>query len=525
MIENLEIAADKIKSSVKAHPTGLQRVIKNSFFWITTYALLIIITRIEFLQYEVIDWDESTFILMAQSVLDGHLPYVELFDIKPPMIYFMLAGAISIFGKSLLAVRIFGAVCILISSVLVMQIARRQSGPLAAGLAGLVVVALHAQPVAQFTSTELPATAMLLGALWFLITRRSSVSGMIFAGLLISLATLTRSNLAFVAVAFGFYLVLAGFFFPASRIQKWAIIPYTLAGLFPLALLIALYAWFDALPELRVGIFDVPLSYANNQHSFFETLIAHGRIWRSMIGNYPMIYGSFAYLTLMGIVVSIVGRKKNTWNSHNYLILCLMIGAITFSIFKGGVALSHYWLQVVPFGAILCAAALSKEHVSKGFRWIGYALVSISLMGAAYPTLRPGLEVLTRSEVLDERHYIRAAAEKIDAVRKPEDQIWALRAHIILWYLDMKPVSRVATQPSNMDIPAILDPLVKAGYIQTGEMERIYASKPEFIVTGARAENSHQYVAGPYNFRSFVTENYDVFHREKYLIIYRLKEK
>lgn len=157
MNETPEIAADKIKFSLKARPTGMQRVIENSFFWITAYALLIIITRIGFLQIEVIDWDESTFILMAQSVLDGHLPYVELFDIKPPMIYFMLAGAISIFGKSLLAVRILGAVCILISSVLVMQIARRQSGPLAAGLAGLVVVALHAQPVAQFTSTELPA--------------------------------------------------------------------------------------------------------------------------------------------------------------------------------------------------------------------------------------------------------------------------------------------------------------------------------------------------------------------------------
>ena len=215
MNENLEIASDNIKTRVIAHPTGMQRVIGNSFFWIATYALLIIITRIGFLQIEVIDWDESTFILMAQSVLDGHLPYVELFDIKPPLIYFMLAGAMSVFGKSLLAVRIFGAICILISSVLVMQIARRQSGPLAAGLAGLLVVALHAQPVAQFTSSELPATTMLLGALWFLINRRSSVSGMIFAGLLISLATLTRSNLAFVAVAFGFYLVLAGFFFPS----------------------------------------------------------------------------------------------------------------------------------------------------------------------------------------------------------------------------------------------------------------------------------------------------------------------
>jgi len=32
----------------------------------------------------VIDWDESTFILMGQSIIDGHLPYVKLWDLKPP---------------------------------------------------------------------------------------------------------------------------------------------------------------------------------------------------------------------------------------------------------------------------------------------------------------------------------------------------------------------------------------------------------------------------------------------------------
>src|SRR5437899_2303518 len=32
-----------------------------------------------------IDGDESTFILTAQSVLDGHLPYTDFWDIKPPV--------------------------------------------------------------------------------------------------------------------------------------------------------------------------------------------------------------------------------------------------------------------------------------------------------------------------------------------------------------------------------------------------------------------------------------------------------
>ncbi len=53
--------------------------------------------------------DESTFILMGQSILDGHLPYTELWDIKPPLAFFFFAAVITVFGKSIvneLALRI-----------------------------------------------------------------------------------------------------------------------------------------------------------------------------------------------------------------------------------------------------------------------------------------------------------------------------------------------------------------------------------------------------------------------------------
>ena len=96
--------------------------------------------RLWYLDFE--GWDESTFIIMGSHVLEGHLPYLELFDIKPPGIFFALAGVMSVFGENLLAVRFFGTFCLLVSAIAGYAIAIRQTTPLIAGASMTVFCAL-----------------------------------------------------------------------------------------------------------------------------------------------------------------------------------------------------------------------------------------------------------------------------------------------------------------------------------------------------------------------------------------------
>jgi hypothetical protein len=56
--------------------------------WFIIFALLVIITRLQALRFENIDWDESTFIIMASDVMRGHLPYLDVWDNKPPILFF-----------------------------------------------------------------------------------------------------------------------------------------------------------------------------------------------------------------------------------------------------------------------------------------------------------------------------------------------------------------------------------------------------------------------------------------------------
>jgi hypothetical protein len=70
--------------------------------WHIALCLLLtsILVRFPYYFIDVINWDESTFILMGQSILDGHLPYTELWDIKPPLAFAAFAFFIMVLGKS-----------------------------------------------------------------------------------------------------------------------------------------------------------------------------------------------------------------------------------------------------------------------------------------------------------------------------------------------------------------------------------------------------------------------------------------
>ncbi len=79
---------------------------------VTLLLSLALFLRFPFFFRDYIDRDESTFILMGQSILDGHLLYTNLWDVKPPLAFVSYALIIAIFGKSIISVRIAGAVCV-----------------------------------------------------------------------------------------------------------------------------------------------------------------------------------------------------------------------------------------------------------------------------------------------------------------------------------------------------------------------------------------------------------------------------
>ena len=141
----------------------LSGIASSSAIAATLFLLLSVATQTGNLSYEVIDWDESTFIIMASDILQGHLPYLNLYDNKTPGIFFILALVMWLFGETLLVVRLFGDIAVLIAAGATYLICRRSANPVESALAVLAMIAVTATAAFQPTLTEHVVIALVIG--------------------------------------------------------------------------------------------------------------------------------------------------------------------------------------------------------------------------------------------------------------------------------------------------------------------------------------------------------------------------
>lgn len=105
---------------------------------------MVIVVRIPALFQSVAGADEGLYALVAREWAGGHLPYTTVWETKPPLFFAILASAMLLFGKSMLAMRIAGDVAIACTACALYSIGRSvHRGGHAIGLtAGLLYAAL-----------------------------------------------------------------------------------------------------------------------------------------------------------------------------------------------------------------------------------------------------------------------------------------------------------------------------------------------------------------------------------------------
>src|SRR6516162_8782306 len=81
--------------------------------FISTVGLMI---RLPFFFPAVIDWDESSFIIVGQSTVDGFLPYQIAWEMKPAFVFWWFGAVIELFGKTIPAIRFAGFIWIVLSA-------------------------------------------------------------------------------------------------------------------------------------------------------------------------------------------------------------------------------------------------------------------------------------------------------------------------------------------------------------------------------------------------------------------------
>lgn len=497
----------------------LPRLTRSDIIFLICLALIPILLYLPFAGTP-FERDEGVYATIAQGVLHGQVPYRDLFDNKPPLVYIWYAFSFTLFGESVFAPRILAAICLSLTTLALFNQARmvlpmpaaRFAAALFAISTGLPWVALHANTEAYMllplvTSLMFFTIGMRDGRLrWFLIAGA-------FAGLAMMTKQVAMWNLLALA------MVALVWHRRTAETQWRAIAPMAslFAGCLAALAVVALpFTFMGALDDLIYAnlsynwVYINFLSYAQRLANF-----GYGILFFSAVAA-PFVAGALAGLVILW-------RKRSAATDY---VLILWAIASALGVASGGRFFPHYFLQLMPSAAVLTGIVVydrfvngSEKVISRPAWLLATFLIVVSVGTTAVLYLAPRqAEEQVVSSVFHQKEWEASSqqlGEYIKARTNEDDLIFNYgRESQIYFYADRSPA-----------IPYFYDWVVA---YDKDSFPRILAdlneSKPVYFIDSVQAPLFDDWgAAHPPELRQFLEENYDFKGRIYFANVYRLK--
>lgn len=404
--------------------------LKNRTVFLLIFAISFFL-RVPFFFRDYIDRDESTFILMGQSWVDGNLPYTELWDLKPPITFFLFAGIIYVFGKSFIAIRVVGALIVAITAFFTFKIGTVVHSKKIGILSGVIcVLPLTLFGSLQGVMSEHICMVFFMPGLYVLL-KHQKTHWFLFSGLLMGMALMTKLNIAYAVLCCGLFIFYSGF---KNKNGPTGILKGLLFGV---GILIVI--GLTILPYYSHGITD---------------------LWWNSVVLAPLEYigaRRYSFLKLAPIFIVLFGffiiAWKKKWLDYKDLKIQLLVAAILgvlFAFYKGGRVNGHYLIQLHPMLIILIAIVLSQLKFIQQLKWKPFYLVLLALIPME-SYLEYGNIVknkIERGTFFNGEGF--TVPKYIQANQLETENVLFFGYHIGYWNLDAKPPVKSATHPSNI---------------------------------------------------------------------------
>jgi len=404
--------------------------LKGSTVFLLLLSLALFI-RLPFFFRDYIDRDESTFILIGQSWVDGFLPYTQLWDVKPPITFLFFAGIIYIFGKSFFAIRFMGTVLVAITAFYTYKsgahLSTKKNGFIAASLC---VMLLSMFGSIQGVMSEHICMAFFMPALYLLL-KNKNLTSIFVAGLLMGLCLMTKLNLAYAILFLGLFLF-------AECIKLKAYLKSILSpalfgvGILLIGFLTLLPYYLENIPQLWwESVFIAPLDYAAAR-------------------RYSPLKLAPVCLLIIAFFLWAWRRRYLNMSKRGLLLIVVVIFGVLLSFIKGGRINSHYLIQLFPIFVIPVVIVIGKISIFRKYNYRPYIFLLLLILPVEtyleyYNIVRNKVE---RGTFYNGEGF--TVPEYISQHKLETDNILFLGYHIGYWVLDVNPPTKAATHPSNL---------------------------------------------------------------------------
>jgi 4-amino-4-deoxy-L-arabinose transferase-like glycosyltransferase len=366
-----------ILRGLATHPAAHALAVPSLFL-----ALTLVVRAFAF-DVSVIDTDEGLYLLQAREWLRGGWPYVAVWDMHPVGGPAMFAVAWILFGKSIVTIRLLGALCVAATAFLAYRTVRALHGPRVVGLAAGILYIAHSVLLGGLASnTEILFAPLVSGAM-YLGTRaavRATESGeaprwrdLVLMGALIGYALAVKPVVTPMGcLAFLLMVVPAwwGGALPLRRVLAFALAYAALCAL-PTVLFGIAYALHGDFQAFLYGSFLAPLAYAGGA-------VSAAQAWSRICDAAGDLI--LPFLLAIAALVGLRGRSLKDPATLLVAIALMWFVAASLAVAGPGMYFNHYFVIWLAPLSILAAVGAWKLAwtLRPGLAWP----VFVGLVGA-----------------------------------------------------------------------------------------------------------------------------------------------
>ncbi len=315
--------------------------------------LILVVTALLHLQYLDIplERDESLYAYIGKLALGGGRPYLDFYEMKPPMLFYSFALLIGIFGYSATGVHLAATAVAVLNTLFTFLIAKKLGGVQLAYLSIGAYILWSLSPGiygSYLLSENIGLCWGLPAMLWALNYPNKTNTKQLFGiGVLLAFAFLVKQPLGVMAAVIGFYWF-THWFFNRKNLPFVAFIKpllWTILGFFVPISLTILGLWaIGSWQEAAFWLLEYPRIYTTSV-SAEDSKFALDLMLQLVFSNYQFYFGA----TILGILTVIL--SKRVVSEKIFLISWVLLTAATVGIGKR--YYGHYWLIAIPIMAIL----------------------------------------------------------------------------------------------------------------------------------------------------------------------------
>ena len=341
--------AARMRSRLSASPLARALAMPALLFLLTLGA------RAFAFQLSVIDTDEGLYLLQAREWLRGGWPYVAVWDLHPVGAPALFAAALALFGKSIMTIRLLGAICVATTAWLTYRTVRQLFGPRLVGFAAAVLYIGQSVVLGGLASnTEILFAPFVSGAMYLGV--RAAVRA--------DVAPRWR-DLALMGLLMGFALTIKPVVTPMGCLAfVLLVLPAWWSGALPWRRALAMAAGYAVLCLLPTVLFGLAYA-ARGQFQFFlygsflaPLAYAGGAVSVAQAWDRISFAGTDLLFPLLLGLVAVAGLRRRSLNHPAALLVVvalLWFLAAVFAVAGPGMWFNHYFVILMAPLSILAA--------------------------------------------------------------------------------------------------------------------------------------------------------------------------